>query len=522
MPPMFKSGAGPSSMGQPFGGSGGPQTYKLPTPQGSMPFRSPSTPAPTNANGIAGAFQGVNPARAGYDVGNAAIMANQGQGLTASMNSSDQAPAQYMRGMLDGLRSPPNMYGQQQQAYNPYSGNQSYGPQPFPGPFPDLATYGPFSGSQYVGYAGGGSVGSDDDDDESGGGAFNPYGKEPKRTIEVPDGMVFASDKVATPWGLFSRKGAYRRGLLPGQPNYVDPAEWSAVLGRDPVTFKPVTSDSQPVSGPKPAATIAIPADLERRGDLVATGFGFMPRAEAYARGLLLPDQPNYEPPASWAARLGVDPVTMQSTTPVTTPPITTDPVTTPPVTTPPVTTPELIDTPRGRMTLAEASDWGYLPEQIAASKERSDRLMAAHLREMEALSAARAAARAALPPEVEPPDAEDDDDDGDRPRGGRTPVATPAPTPVVSSPSSVPSSVPATSSPSSTPSSTPAVSSPSSVPSEASKPDFGMSAGMSAFRNFLNSRASSTPAATSPTSRFQNMRRGIASLGPRAAGFRR
>lgn len=51
----------------------------MPQRQPTAPSPSPSTPPPTQANGIAGAFQGVNPAKAGYDVGNAAIMANQQQ-----------------------------------------------------------------------------------------------------------------------------------------------------------------------------------------------------------------------------------------------------------------------------------------------------------------------------------------------------------------------------------------------------------------------------------------------------------
>lgn len=59
-----------------------PQVSRPPIPQNqpTVPFSGPSTPPPTGANGIAGAFQGINPARAGYDVGTAAIMANQRQG----------------------------------------------------------------------------------------------------------------------------------------------------------------------------------------------------------------------------------------------------------------------------------------------------------------------------------------------------------------------------------------------------------------------------------------------------------
>lgn len=115
-----------------FGGRG----FGSPIPRNQLtaPSFSPSTPAPTGANGIAGAFQGVNPARAGYDVGTAAVMANQRpsqvpmQSVMSGWGSQDQAPAQYMRGMMDGLRGQPPVYGGSQQNYDPYAGGQGYNP----------------------------------------------------------------------------------------------------------------------------------------------------------------------------------------------------------------------------------------------------------------------------------------------------------------------------------------------------------------------------------------------------------
>lgn len=93
----------------------------MPQRQPTRPSPSPSTPPPTNANGIAGAFQGVNPAQAGYDVGTAAIMANQQQPSQqfTPMGRSQQAKDASIQMQNDllkyqqQLQANPNMMGSQ-------------------------------------------------------------------------------------------------------------------------------------------------------------------------------------------------------------------------------------------------------------------------------------------------------------------------------------------------------------------------------------------------------------------------
>ena len=529
MPPNYgRPGTGSSFMGgapsnanaMKSNMSGGQASSGMPRNYMTMPYQSPSTPPPTNVNGISGAFQGVNPARAGYDVGTASIMANQApsqmgnQGLMASLNTGDQAPAQYMRGMLDGLRAPPNAYGQQQAqgAYNPYASGQGYGPLPFPGPFPDLASTGPFSGMQYTGYKKGGHVksknkntagGNTSGGNTSGGSANsdtrysgNPYGNPPAATIPIPSDMVFASDLVPTQYGFFSRGDAYSRGLLPGQANYVPPSEWSARLGVDPVTMFPISAPPTTLS-PTAGFNLAnlATADLSQFDRNPNTGF--MSVVSDTAAPTTTATEPIGYADSFLQAGPGLDAVNRAAAEDEQ------------------VRLGLVVDTPYGRMPIEEARLKGLDPETVAARNALSDQRMAAQLREMDAQLAANAAARG---PVV-------DDRERDN-RGVRdvyqrpiTPLATYAP-------QSYASRGPKYTPPVTTPS-------PSSVPSEASTPSTP-SFGADSFRNFLTSRATpaatTTPAAsTTPYSGrpmfgsgVAKMNQGLASLGPRAAGFNR
>ena len=114
MPPnMGRPGAGPSFLG---GGASNANSLQSRLSGGapSMPSQRPSIPPPTGANGIASAFQGVNPARAGYDVGNAAIMAQQKQSITPEQQEAKNA-ARMARAQAQMGVQPQNQTGQQGQ-----------------------------------------------------------------------------------------------------------------------------------------------------------------------------------------------------------------------------------------------------------------------------------------------------------------------------------------------------------------------------------------------------------------------
>jgi len=123
MPPNFgRPGAGPSFLG---GGASNANSLqsRLSGRASSMPFQSRSMPPPTGANGIASAFQGVNPARAGYDVGNAAIMAQQNKAM----------PSQQMAGLRP--MGQPQEFGQILQA-----AGQNAAPTQYSSPPPQLTS----------------------------------------------------------------------------------------------------------------------------------------------------------------------------------------------------------------------------------------------------------------------------------------------------------------------------------------------------------------------------------------------
>lgn len=123
MPPnMGRPGAGPSFLG---GGASNANSLQSRLSGGapSMPFQSRSMPPPTGANGIASAFQGVNPARAGYDVGNAAIMAQQNRAM----------PSQQMAGLRP--MGQPQEFGQ-----IPQAADQNAAPTQYSSPPPQLTS----------------------------------------------------------------------------------------------------------------------------------------------------------------------------------------------------------------------------------------------------------------------------------------------------------------------------------------------------------------------------------------------
>jgi hypothetical protein len=263
---MFNKPSGPGFGGRGFGNP-------IPRNQPTAPFSSPSTPAPTGANGIAGAFQGVNPARAGYDVGTAAVMANQRpsqvpmQSVMSGWGSQDQAPAQYMRGMMDGLRGQPPVYGGSQQNYDPYAGGQGYNP---------FASYN--QNAQPIGFADGGVT--------SDGSSTSDEPRPPMTTgvSGIPASVMATRDPASTTGGTTVARLASAYGDLSGNKS-----NYSAIAQtlQDEATRNQVAANYN--------AMMNNPVFIDSKakvasGDIVNTPYGYMSLEEATRRGIN-PDQ---------------------------------------------------------------------------------------------------------------------------------------------------------------------------------------------------------------------------------------
>jgi hypothetical protein len=458
------------------------QRGTMPQNQPTVPFQSPSTPAPTGANGIAGAFQGVNPARAGYDVGTAAVMANQqqsqsGQGFMSAWGNQDQAPAQYMRGMMDGLRGQPPVYGGQQN-YDPYAGGQSYNP---------FASYNQ-QGVQPIGFKNGGVTGDDDDDD-----AKSKDKKKDKKEAKLKDK---GKNKG-------KNKGATTPATTPATTSPSPFDKFGLTAPRlNAITDAIINVGAPTVAGTPPPAIYEPPADMMFTMDMVNTPYGPMSRSEMYARGMLLPEQPNY--------------FLMSPVAPVPTP---LEDTTSPYIDTvgPGFTNSRLVNTPYGYMSPEEATLKGFHPDQVAAANARTAALFAQDARQ-------RAAMEAALPARTREPDVDDDDDS--RPVGERRILPVPTVDPASRFDVLKPRT---TSSPASTPSTTtpPPASAPPSVastPSSVSRPTFsGFNfGGPNRTSNVSRPQAGAFGGFNRPGGGFNRPGGGIASLGPAFARFNR